>query len=167
MRLYVQIPEEERPFLRFEVYCTSKGRVNLGLDSWFSNSNISQSKLAGFCFQATMLAWFCTEVVWDLFQMIVLLILCLFFYYFCDPCALLPDLPETALKVFEIYYPNLLTYFVLLVLMHFLLNVSGEFITNVRYIPYNISLNMLIPQRKDKFTRQVFLQYLCTRISLN
>ena len=81
--------------------------------------------------------------------MLVLLILCLFFYHFCDPCALLPDVPEIASKVLEIYYPNLLTYFVLLVLIRLLLNVSGEFVTNVRYIPFNISLNMLIQRKID------------------
>ena len=90
--------------------------------------------------------------------MLVLLSLCLFFFYFCDPCALLPDVPEIALNMFEVYYPNLLTYFVLLVLMCFLLNVSGDFIAKVRYIPYNISLNMLI-QRTKKSTRHTVLQY--------
>ena len=92
--------------------------------------------------------------------LVLLLNLCLLFYHFCDPSASLPDVPKTVCKFFEFFYSNATTYLVLIFLIHFLLVIFGDFISNTRYIPYNIRLNMLSKQRKIKFlTPTLILQY--------
>ena len=92
--------------------------------------------------------------------LVLLLNLCLFFYHFCDPSASLPDVPETICKFFESFYSNISIYLVLIFLIHFLLVMFVDFMSDFRYIPFNIRLNMLSKQRKIKLLSPILiLQY--------
>ena len=89
--------------------------------------------------------------------LVLLLNFCLFFYHFCDPSASFPDVPKTVCKLFESFYSNILIYLVLIFLIHFLLVMLVNFMSDFRYIPYNICLNMLSKQRKIKFLSQILI----------
>ena len=89
--------------------------------------------------------------------LVLLLNLCVFFYHFCDPSASPPDVPETICKFFESFYSNISIYLVLVFLIHFLMVMFVDFVSDFRYIPFKISLNMLSKQRKINLLSQILI----------
>ena len=84
-------------------------------------------------------------------------VICSFFYQFCTPSASFPDVPDFVPEnVAENFTSNFLIICFLLLFAYYLSHTSGVFIGNIRYIPYNVSLNMLVKTQKKQFLSQDF-----------
>ena len=80
--------------------------------------------------------------------------LCVFFYMFlavcfCTPCASLPDglMSESSIIFSEILFTCLLPGSILI----FLLSLGQVFILNARFVPFNVSLNVLRKQHRNNY----------------